>query len=120
MPHPRFRQLFGTVGCVMPISAFLHQNCNAGRRPSGPAIGPRALPDLPAHRGFVTCDDGSFKLHAAATREDLRYFTGALGLVTTGSPAVLVARLQSADSGTLPAAAFVQGVRVGFDVCVGE
>ena len=35
--------------------------------------------------------------------------------MTTGSPAVLVARLQSADSGTLPAAAFVQGVRVGFD-----
>eukprot|EP01050_Picozoa_sp_SAG11_P013576 SAG11_NODE_1596_length_4611_cov_3.725842_2_plen_155_part_00 len=99
----------------MTISSFQRGVCNASRRPGGPAIGPRALPDAPAHAGWTTCADASFKLHAVASREDMRHYASTIGLVTTGTAEVLRARLVSADNGMLPAGAFANGLRAQFD-----
>ena len=95
----------------MTISSFQRGVCNTGRRPGGPAIGPRALPDAPAHAGWTTCADGGFKLHAVASREDMRHYANTIGLTTTGTAEALRARLVSADNGTLPAGAFANGLR---------
>eukprot|EP01050_Picozoa_sp_SAG11_P041673 SAG11_NODE_18798_length_481_cov_0.780105_1_plen_59_part_01 len=45
----------------------------------------------------------------------MRHYASSIGLTTTGTAEALRARLISADNGTLPAGAFVNGLHAQFD-----